>query len=61
MNGPKEINIKNRTHYPFDDMVNTMDNDPDKIRIGKKSYNIGYVHCRNIRYINPLCTLLLIK
>lgn len=37
MNGPKEINIKNRTHYPFDDMVNTMDNNPDEIRICKSS------------------------
>ena len=33
-----EIVIKNRTYYFFDDMINIENPDPNKIKIGKKSY-----------------------
>ena len=42
MRNIKEINIKNRTCYFFDDMTNIKDFDPSLIKIDKKSYkNIG--------------------
>ena len=34
----KEINIKNRTCYYFDDIIKIEDFDLDNISIGKKSY-----------------------
>ena len=45
----KQINIKNRTYYFFNDMINIKDFNPSLIKIDKKSYkNIGIYH---IRYI----------
>ena len=38
MGNVNEINIKNRTYYFFDDMVNIKDFDPSQINIYKKSY-----------------------
>ena len=50
MENAKEINIKNRTYYFFDDMNNIKDFDPSLIKIDKKSYkNIGIYY---IEYIN---------
>ena len=44
----KQINIKNRTYYFFNDMINIKDFDPYLIKIDKEAYknigiyNIGY-------------------
>ena len=49
MGNIKEINIKNRTYYFFNDMVNIKDFDSHLRKIDKKSYKniniyyIGYV------------------
>ena len=45
----KDINIKNRTYYFFNDIINIKDFDSDNIKIDEKSYKdiliyyIGYV------------------
>ena len=38
MGSIKEINIKNRTYYFFEDMINIKNFDPNLRRIDKKSY-----------------------
>ena len=38
MNNVKEIDIKNRTYYFFDDMIIIQNPDPNKIKINEKSY-----------------------
>ena len=49
MENIQEINIKNRTYYFFDDMINIKDFDPSLMKIDKKPYkNIGIYY---IRYI----------
>ena len=62
----REVNIKNRTYYFFDDMINIEVFDPDLLKIDKKTfknidiYYIGYITIKNIddyEYIysvNPL-------
>ena len=62
----KKINIKNRTYYFFNDMINIKDFDPSLIKIDKKSYEnigiyyIGYItiesisNSENINSVNPL-------
>ena len=61
----KEINIKNRTYYLFDDMINIKDFDSYLLKIDKKSYKntdtyyIGYITMKDSDYvkihsINPL-------
>ena len=48
-NKVKDINIKNRTYYLFNDIINIENFDPNNIKIDKKSYKdiliyyIGYV------------------
>ena len=65
MESIKEIKIKNRTYYFFDDMINVKNFDLNLLKIDKKSYkNIGiyYIGCIsindldnvNIRSVNPL-------
>ena len=65
MGNIKEINIKNRTYYFFDDMINIKNVDSNLLKIEKKSYkNINIYHIRyitmkyskyvNIHSINPL-------
>ena len=66
MRNINQINIKNRTHYFFIDMINIKGFDPTLIQIDKKSYkNIGIYHigyitiksikdCKNINSVNPL-------
>ena len=65
MGNIKEINIKNRTYYFFDDMINIKDFDPNLLKIDKKSYKnidiyyIGYItmkdsDCVKINNVNPL-------
>ena len=42
MRNTEQINIKNRTYYVFNDMLNVKDFDPSLIKIDKNSYkNIG--------------------
>ena len=49
MGNIKQINIKNRTYYLFNDMINIKDFDSNLLKIDKKSYknigiyNIGYI------------------
>ena len=66
----KETNIKNRTYYFFDDIINIKNFIANLLKIEKKSYkNIdiyytGYVTIKNSRYVNnhsvnPLYLLLI--
>ena len=62
----KQINIKNRTCYFYNNMINIKNFDPNLLKIDKKSnknigiYNIGYItiqkidDCENIYSVNPL-------
>ena len=65
MGNIKEINIKNRIYYFFDDVINIKDFDPSLLKIGKKShknigiYYIGYITMKDldlvkINSVNPL-------
>ena len=59
------INIKNRTYYFYNDIIDIKSFDASLLKIGKKSfnsigiYNIGYIRikkiddCKNIHSINP--------
>ena len=71
MGNIKEINIKNRTYYIFQDMINIKDFDPSLIKIDQKSYKnigiyyIGYITMKDsdqvrIKSVN-LCISLLMK
>ena len=65
----KQIDIKNRTYYFYNDMINIKNFDPILLKIDKKSYknigiyNIGYItikkidDCENIYSVNPLYLL----
>ena len=44
----KEIDIKNRTYYFFDDIINTENFDPNKIEINEKSYKNILTYCIDI-------------
>ena len=62
----KQINIKNRTYYFYNDRINIKKFDPILLKINRKSYkdigiyNIGYItikkidDCKNIYSVNPL-------
>ena len=62
----KQINIKNRTNYFYNNQINLKDFDASLLKIDKKDYNeidiyyIGYVtvkkiaNCNNINSVNPL-------
>ena len=61
----KDIDIKNRTYYFFNDIVNIKNLDPNNIKIDEKSYKnilIDYIGCvaiKNSKYVkinsvNPL-------
>ena len=61
----KEINIKNRTYYFFEDMINIKDFDSSLLKMDKKSYKniyvyyIGYMTMKDSDYVrinsaNPL-------
>ena len=49
----KQINIKNRTYYFYNDQINLKDFDASLLKIDKKDYNeidiyyIGYVTVKN--------------
>ena len=62
----KQINIKNRTYYFYNDMINIKDFEPNLLKIDKKSYKnidiyyIGYITIKkiddyeSIYSVNPL-------
>ena len=61
----KEMNIKNRTYYFLDDMINIEEFDPNLLKVDKKSYKtinincIGYITMKGsdyvkIKSVNPL-------
>ena len=62
----KQINIKNRTYYFYNDIIDIEKFDSSMLKLDKKSYkdldiyNIGYVtikkigDCKNINSVNPL-------
>ena len=65
MGNIKEIKIKNRTYYFFDDMINIKNFDPNLLKIDRKSYKniniyyIGYITMKDFDYVkinivNPL-------
>ena len=66
MGNIEQINIKSRTYYFFNDMINIKDLDPSQIKIDKRSYKnidiyqIGYITIKrisdyeNIYSLNPL-------
>ena len=66
----KQINIKNRTHYFYNDMIGIKNFDAKLLKIDKKSYkdigiyNIGYItfkridDCEKIYSVNPLYLLI---
>ena len=63
----KQLNIKNRTYYFYDDLINLKDLDPSLLKLDKKSFNdiymyyIGYVLKKpehNINSVNPLYLLI---
>ena len=66
MDTTKQINIKNRTYYFYNDIIDIENFDTKLLKIDKKSYknngifNIGYVtkkkigECMNINSANPL-------
>ena len=68
MGNIKQMNIKNRTYYFFDDMINIKDFNPSLIKIDKKSYknigiyHIGYITMKDSDHvkINPVNSLYLI-
>ena len=57
----KEINLKNRTYYFYNDMINVKNFDPNLLKINRKSYKnigiytIGYI---TIYPIYPIYTIL---
>ena len=62
----KQINIKNRTYYFYNDIIDLENFKPSLLKIDKKYYkdisiyNIGYItikkidDCKNIHNVNPL-------
>ena len=66
MGNIRKINIKNRTYYFFNDIINIKNFDSSLLKIDKKSYkniciyNIGYIAIKksydyeNINRVNPL-------
>ena len=61
----KDIDIRNRTEYFFNDIIDTKSFDPNNIKIDEKSYTnipihyIGYVMIKDSKYVkidskNPL-------
>ena len=66
----KELNIKNRTYYYFNDIINIKYFHSNLLRIDNKQYKdidiyyIGYItvekigDCENINSVNPLCLMI---
>ena len=57
MGNIKEINIKNRTYYFFDDIIDIKDFDSNLLKIDKNSYKnidiyyIGYITMKDSDYL----------
>ena len=59
----KQINIKNRTYYFYNDIIDLDEFDVSKIKVDKKDFNdidiyyLGYEHKKKIWEcdVNPLC------
>ena len=60
MGTTKEINIKNRTYYFYNDIINLDEFDVSKIKVDKKTFNdidvyyLGYEHKKKISECNPI-------
>ena len=57
----KQLNIKNRTYYFYDDVINIKDFDPSLLKMDINIYYIGYVTKKpeyNINRVNPLYLLI---
>ena len=63
----KQLNIKNRTYYFYNDLINIKDFDPSLLKLDKKSFNdismyyIRYVTKKpeySINSVNPLYLLI---
>ena len=60
MGNIKQIKIKNRTYYFFNDMINIKDIDSSLVKIDKKSYknvdiyNIGYITIKKLMIMKTL-------
>ena len=65
-NKVKDINIKNRTYYFFNDIINIENFDPDNIKIDENSYKdiliqyIGYMTIKEYVILYNVNTLYLI-
>ena len=67
MGSIKEINIKDRTYYFYNDIIDIKTFDSNNLKLDKKTYkdlhiyNIGYVtikkidDCYDVNSLNPLC------
>ena len=45
MGTTKEINIKNRTYYFYNDIINLDEFDESKIKVDKKDFNLVIISC----------------
>ena len=66
----RDLNIKNRTYYYFNDIIDIKKFMPNLLKVGKKSHRdfdicyIGYDtikkfnNCKNIHSVNPLCLVI---
>ena len=60
METTKEINIKNRTYYFYNDIINLDEFDESKIKVDKKDFNdidiyyLGYEHKKKISECNVI-------
>ena len=54
----KQINVKNRTYYFYNDIINLDEFDESKIRVDKKDFNdiyyLGYEHKKKISECNVI-------
>ena len=64
----KQLNIKNKTYYLYDDLINLKDFDPSLLKLDRKSsmdisiYYIDYVTKTpeyNVNSVNPIICLLM--
>ena len=60
MNSVKEINVRNRMYYFFDDMINIKNLDSKKIKINEKSYKNILTYYNSYETTNSVKPLYLI-
>ena len=68
MGKSKQINIKNRTYYFYNDQINLKDFDARLLKVDKKDYKVIDIYyigcvtvkkiasCNNVNSVHPLCT-----